>query len=62
MISLTGNQTKYSVDVSPDVLLLWVIREYLRVTVTKFGCGVWMFGLCQGLPMTSESVRGAMKV
>jgi isoquinoline 1-oxidoreductase alpha subunit len=37
---------KYEVDVSPEVPLLWVIREYLKLTGTKFGCGVAMCGAC----------------
>jgi isoquinoline 1-oxidoreductase alpha subunit len=46
MISLEINGKKYEVDVSPDVPLLWVIREYLKLTGTKFGCGVAMCGVC----------------
>ena len=46
MISLDINGKKYEVDVSPDVPLLWVIREHLKLTGTKFGCGVGMCGVC----------------
>jgi isoquinoline 1-oxidoreductase subunit alpha len=46
MISLDINRKKYSVDVEPDVPLLWVIREYLRLTGTKFGCGIGLCGSC----------------
>ena len=46
MISLEINGKKHSVDVSPDVPLLWVIREHLRLTGTKFGCGIGMCGSC----------------
>jgi isoquinoline 1-oxidoreductase subunit alpha len=46
MISLDINQKKYSVDVEPDVPLLWVIREYLKLTGTKYGCGIGMCGSC----------------
>ncbi len=46
MISLEINGKKYEVDVSPDVPLLWVIREHLRLTGTKFGCGVGLCGSC----------------
>jgi isoquinoline 1-oxidoreductase alpha subunit len=46
MISLDINKTKYSVDVEPDVPLLWVIREYLKLTGTKYGCGIGMCGSC----------------
>ena len=46
MISLEINGKKYEVDVSPDVPLLWVIREYLKLTGTKFGCGIGLCGAC----------------
>ena len=46
MISLEINGKRYEVDVSPDVPLLWVIREHLRLTGTKFGCGVGLCGSC----------------
>ncbi len=46
MISLEINGKRYEVDVSPDMPLLWVIREHLRLTGTKFGCGVGLCGSC----------------
>jgi isoquinoline 1-oxidoreductase alpha subunit len=46
MISLDVNGKRYEVDVSPDVPLLWVLREYLKLTGTKFGCGVGLCGAC----------------
>jgi isoquinoline 1-oxidoreductase subunit alpha len=46
MISLDINGKKYSAEVSPDTPLLWVIREHLRLTGTKFGCGVGLCGAC----------------
>jgi len=46
MISLEVNGKRYEVDVSPDVPLLWVIREYLKLTGTKYGCGIGMCGSC----------------
>jgi isoquinoline 1-oxidoreductase alpha subunit len=46
MISLKINGKKYEVDVTPDVSLLWVIREHLKLTGTKFGCGIGMCGSC----------------
>ena len=46
MISLEINGKRYEVDVSADVPLLWVIREHLRLTGTKFGCGVGLCGSC----------------
>ncbi len=46
MISLDINGKKYSLDVAPETPLLWVIREQLKLTGTKFGCGVAMCGAC----------------
>ena len=46
MIRLEINGKKYSVDVAEDVPLLWVIRERLKLTGTKFGCGIGMCGSC----------------
>jgi isoquinoline 1-oxidoreductase alpha subunit len=46
MISITVNGTKHDVDVPADMPLLWVIRDELRLTGTKFGCGVAQCGAC----------------
>jgi isoquinoline 1-oxidoreductase alpha subunit len=46
MISLTVNGKRYDVKVRSDVQLLWVLREYLQLTGTKFGCGIGMCGAC----------------
>lgn len=46
MITIKVNQKKYQVDVSPDVPLLWVIREHLKLTGTKYGCGISLCGAC----------------
>jgi len=46
MISLNVNGKNYPVDVSEDVPLLWVIRDYLKLTGTKFGCGIGECGAC----------------
>lgn len=46
MISLTVNGTRHEVDVSPEMPLLWVIRETLGLTGTKFGCGLAQCGAC----------------
>ena len=40
MISLTVNGTSQRVDVSPDTPLLWVLRDHLGLTGTKYGCGM----------------------
>jgi isoquinoline 1-oxidoreductase alpha subunit len=46
MITLTVNDERYEVDVPSDMPLLWVIRDVLRMTGTKFGCGMALCGAC----------------
>jgi isoquinoline 1-oxidoreductase alpha subunit len=46
MISLTVNGKAYQVDVPEDVSLLWVLRDHLKLTGTKFSCGVGECGSC----------------
>ena len=45
-ISFTLNGKPQSVDVSPDMPLLWVLRDTLNMTGTKFGCGMALCGAC----------------
>jgi aerobic-type carbon monoxide dehydrogenase small subunit (CoxS/CutS family) len=45
-ISLTINGRRQTVDVSPDMPLLWVLRDTLGLTGTKFGCGIAQCGAC----------------
>ena len=45
-ISLKVNGSTHSADVSPDTPLLWVIRDTLGMTGTKFGCGMAQCGSC----------------
>ena len=45
-ITLTVNGTEHSLDVEPDMPLLWVLRETLGLTGTKFGCGIAACGAC----------------
>lgn len=40
------NGVEQSVDASPDTPLLWVIRDHLQLTGTKFGCGIAQCGAC----------------
>lgn len=56
-ISLKINKKNYSVDVDPQMPLLWVIRDFIGLTGTKFGCGMAQCGACtvhlEGLPVRS---------
>ena len=44
--SLTVNGTPRTVDVSPDTPLLWVLRDTLALTGTKYGCGIGQCSAC----------------
>ncbi len=45
-ISFTINGKAVDVDAAPDTPLLWVVREHLKLTGTKYGCGAGMCGAC----------------
>jgi len=45
-ITLKINGKEHTVDASPDTPLLWVLRDHLGMTGTKFGCGVAQCGAC----------------
>jgi isoquinoline 1-oxidoreductase alpha subunit len=59
MIVLKVNRKDCSVDVSPDTPLLWVIRETLGLTGTKFGCGMAQCGACS-VHLEGEAVRSCV--
>ena len=46
MVTFTVNGEERTVDVPGDTPLLWVLRDELRLTGTKFGCGVAQCGAC----------------
>jgi isoquinoline 1-oxidoreductase alpha subunit len=46
VITITVNGARHDVDVPADMPLLWVIRDELGLTGTKFGCGVSQCGCC----------------
>ncbi len=46
MISLNVNGKRVQADAEADTPLLWVLREHLDMTGTKFGCGIAMCGAC----------------
>jgi len=69
MLTLTVNGQRHEVDVEPDAPLLWVIRDELGLTGTKFGCGIAQCGACtvhvDGKPVRAcitptGSVKGAV--
>ncbi len=67
--SLTVNGEVHEVDVAPEMPLLWVLRDKLKLTGTKFGCGIAQCGACtvhmNGTPVRScvlpvSAVSGAV--
>jgi len=44
--TLSINGQSHQVDVSPETPLLWVLRDHLHLTGTKFGCGITQCGAC----------------
>ena len=46
MIALIVNGIHHKIDTDPSTPLLWVLREQLRLTGTKFGCGMAQCGAC----------------
>ncbi|MDD9964424.1 MAG: (2Fe-2S)-binding protein [Gammaproteobacteria bacterium] len=66
---LRVNGSEQEVDVRPDMPLLWVLRDKLKLTGTKYGCGIAQCGACtvhiDGTPMRScvmpvQAVTGAV--
>ena len=59
-LTLTVNNQPLTVDAEPDTPLLWVLRDYLGLTGTKFGCGIAQCGACtvhlDGVPVRSCSI------
>ena len=57
MVSLSVNERHYTLDVDPEMPLLWAIREVIGLTGTKFGCGIAQCGACtvhlDGAPIRS---------
>ena len=67
MVTVQVNGESRSLDVSPDTPLLWVLRDHLGLTGTKYGCGMAQCGACtvqiDGVPTRScvtpvEAVEG----
>jgi len=66
MLSLRVNRKTYNLDVEPETPLLWVIRDTIGLTGTKFGCGMALCGACtvhlNGKPVRSCVTRVSQAV
>src|SRR3954449_10564715 len=58
-VNLTVNRQRHQVDVPPDTPLLWVIRDILGLTGTKYGCGIAACGACT-VHVGQEAVRSCV--
>ena len=56
MIELNVNGTSRQVDVEPEMPLLWVLRDVIGLTGTKYGCGIALCGACT-VHVNGEAVR-----
>jgi isoquinoline 1-oxidoreductase alpha subunit len=59
MITLNINGETRSIDATPDVPLLWALRDLLGLTGTKFGCGIAQCGACT-VHLDGKAVRSCM--
>ena len=63
MYTLNVNGKTHQVDAEPEMPLLWVLREIIGLTGTKYGCGIAQCGACtvhlDGVPVRSCSIPGS---
>jgi len=59
MINITVNGQRHNIDADPNMPLLWVIRDVLGLTGTKFGCGAAQCGACT-VHLNGEAVRSCV--
>ncbi len=58
--TLTVNGREHAVDVEPDTPLLWVLRDVIGLTGTKFGCGEGVCGACAVHDAEGRALRSCM--
>ena len=56
MITITVNNKQYEVETNPSTPLLWVIRDIIGLTGTKFGCGISQCGACT-IQINGKAIR-----
>lgn len=58
-MKITINEREHEVDVDPDMPLLWVLRDVVGLTGTKYGCGIAQCGACT-VHVDGEAVRACV--
>jgi isoquinoline 1-oxidoreductase subunit alpha len=59
MVTLKINGKSHQVDVPPDMPMLWVLRDVLGLTGTKFGCGMALCGACT-VQLDGQAIRSCV--
>jgi aerobic-type carbon monoxide dehydrogenase small subunit (CoxS/CutS family) len=59
MIVLTVNGTRHELDIEPETPLLWVLRDEIGMTGTKYGCGIAQCGACT-VHMEGQAIRSCV--
>jgi isoquinoline 1-oxidoreductase alpha subunit len=59
MVPISVNGNSFSVDADPETPLLWVLRDHLDMTGTKFGCGMALCGACT-VHLNGQAVRSCV--
>jgi isoquinoline 1-oxidoreductase alpha subunit len=59
VIELNVNGSAHSLDIDPEMPLLWALREHLRLTGTKYGCGIAQCGSCT-VYLDGEPIRSCI--
>jgi isoquinoline 1-oxidoreductase subunit alpha len=59
-IHLLVNDTPHEIDVAPEMPLLWVLRDKLNLTGTKYGCGLGVCGACT-VHLDGEAIRSCQR-
>ena len=59
MAQMTVNGKNVKIDVEPDTPVLWVLREQLNLTGTKYGCGIGACGACTVL-LEGQAIRSCL--
>ncbi len=59
MIELTINNKSHSLDIPPDMPLLWALRDIVKLTGSKYGCGMGLCGACT-VHLDGEATRSCV--